>query len=224
VHVFIVRRLLLLAIGLFLYKRPPLQLVAINAMNIAVIIYLGLFNPLKGRLEKRMDLFNESMVALVTYHLFMFTDALPDKAAQYLIGWSFVANLTAMLAVNAYFVGKNTIRRTYLLGLQNWRIREHKKALKARAAKMETTPYSEIPQEKLVEMFKERLAKKKEEEQLFRIRLEKNGFKRQATKEQIKQAKKKVKDSLAPIREIPEEEERLDFLDMYTQAYLVSPT
>jgi len=81
VHVFIIRRLLLLIIGLKAYGKPPLQLVAINIMNIAVIIYIGLWAPLKGIHEHKMDLFNEAMVALLTYFLFMFTDALPDKGA-----------------------------------------------------------------------------------------------------------------------------------------------
>ena len=44
-----------------------------------------------------------------------------------------------------------------------------------------------------------------------------------ASKEQIKEAKKKVRKNLSPIREVSEQDERAEIVELYKQIYLASP-
>ena len=69
-----------------------------------------------------MELFNEAMISSITYHLFMFTDALPSVTAQYIIGWSLVGNLTIMLMVNSFFVVKGIANKFRLLYIKKMKI------------------------------------------------------------------------------------------------------
>lgn len=52
-----------------------------NILNVIFIIYVGNNEPLPTTHAMRMELFNEAMIASITYHLFMFTDALPSATA-----------------------------------------------------------------------------------------------------------------------------------------------
>ena len=89
---------------------------------------MGNNEPLPTRHAMRMELFNEAMVASITYHLFMFTDALPSVTAQYLIGWSLVGNLSLMLAVNSFFVVKGIVNKFRLLYIKKMKIYKAKKS------------------------------------------------------------------------------------------------
>ena len=119
---FVLRRLALLYIGLEMYEVPPLQLLIMNIKNVFAIIYIGNNEPLLTRHAMRMELFNEAMVSAITYHLFMFTDALPSLTAQYLIGWSLVATLSLMLSVNSFFVVRGIINNLRLLVIKKWKM------------------------------------------------------------------------------------------------------
>ena len=74
-----------------------------------------------------MEYFNEAMVTSITYHLFMFTDALPSATAQYLIGWSLVVNLSMMLSVNSFYVVKGMLNNCRLLILKRVNVFKAKK-------------------------------------------------------------------------------------------------
>lgn len=119
---FVMRRYMVLLIGFEMSTVPPIQLVIMNIMNVFQIIYIGLSDPFKTFHEYRMELFNEFCISAITYHLFMFTDALPSVSAQYIIGWSLVVTLSLMLFGNAFFVIRNTGRKMYLLGVKKYRI------------------------------------------------------------------------------------------------------
>ena len=98
-----------------------------------MIIYLGQTEPLPGRFAMRMELFNEAMVSSITYHMFMFTDAMPQLEAQYAIGWSLVATLSTMLAVNSFFVLKGMLNKFRLMVRKKLNVykakEDHKNAL-----------------------------------------------------------------------------------------------
>ena len=117
-------------VGLEMYEVPPIQLVLMNIMNISIIIYMGNTEPLPTPFAMKMELFNEAMVSSITYHLFMFTDALPSASAQYLIGWSLVGNLTLMLVVNSFFVVKGILNKFKLLIIKKKKVYQMKKSLK----------------------------------------------------------------------------------------------
>mmetsp|Transcript_11864 Transcript_11864/g.18305 ORF Transcript_11864/g.18305 Transcript_11864/m.18305 type:complete len:166 (+) Transcript_11864:1334-1831(+) len=150
-------------------SEPPLQLVAINVMNMVVVIFQGQVKPFKTLHENRMDIFNEAMVMFITYHLFMFTDALPDMDAQYLIGWSFVLMLAAMLIGNSYFVIKGMIMNTKLLVVRKLKEFELKKK-QSDFLKIENI--EEVKQQIQKERFKSRRMSKAELKDLFQDSIE----------------------------------------------------
>jgi hypothetical protein len=57
--VFMLRRLFFLYICFFLKNSISLQIIAINLMNLAVLIYTGQHQPLESRFDNRLDMFNE---------------------------------------------------------------------------------------------------------------------------------------------------------------------
>ena len=91
-------------------------------MNAFQIIYIGNTEPFLTRHEFRMELFNEACVSAITYHLFMFTDALPSISAQYIIGWSLVVILSLMLVCNSYFVLRGMAKRIRLMCKRRYKI------------------------------------------------------------------------------------------------------
>lgn len=128
--IFVLRRFALLYIGLELHEIPPIQLILLNLMNIFSIIYIGNNEPLPTPKAMKLELCNEAMVSSITYHLFMFTDALPNQNAQYLIGWSLVVNLTLMLSVNSFFVIKGILNKLRLILEKNTKVMNLKKNMK----------------------------------------------------------------------------------------------
>ena len=86
--IFILRRGGVLYIGFFLHKTPYYQVIAMNLMNMFVLIYHGQTEPFATRAARRLDFFNEAGVILITYFMFMYNDNLPDEDLKYLIGWT----------------------------------------------------------------------------------------------------------------------------------------
>lgn len=112
-------------------------------MNLFTIIYNGLSEPFTTLHAKRMDFFNEGLLSLVTYLLLTFTDALPNKDAQYLMGWLFVFSLALMLGTNSYFVVKGSIRSLYLNYLRRTAMKRHMKNMAQRLEAIAAEPISE---------------------------------------------------------------------------------
>lgn len=111
-------------------------------MNLFTIIYNGLSEPFPTLHAKRMDFFNEGVVSLVTYLLLTFTDALPNKQAQYLMGWLFVFCLVFMLGTNSFFVVRGTIRNLYLSYLKSSYAKQQKLTI---AKKLERIALEPVP-------------------------------------------------------------------------------
>ena len=72
------RRLLFVAICLFAYDYPGIQIILVNLLNLFFGIYYGYFKPFEERLKSYLDAFNELTIAIVTYHMMMFTDFTSD--------------------------------------------------------------------------------------------------------------------------------------------------
>ena len=56
---------------------PSVQLLLLASINYMAIVYQGLARPQIGSLDNKIELFNQTMVAFVTFHMFYFTDFLP---------------------------------------------------------------------------------------------------------------------------------------------------
>jgi uncharacterized membrane protein len=55
-----------------------------------MMIYLGATKPFDKALKNYIELFNEICLIAIIYHLFLFTDFIPDANQQYNAGWSVI--------------------------------------------------------------------------------------------------------------------------------------
>ena len=124
--VFLLRRFVYILILLSLHQTPALVCCLLLLMNTAYIVYLGEALPHTTPTGRIMELINETLFQLVSFHLVlsMFrnlykadsTDLLdpPENAAQLefddALGWSMIAHIVALQVVNIAMILANTIR------------------------------------------------------------------------------------------------------------------
>ena len=53
---------------------PVLQIIVLNLLNIAMLIYQGQFAPLNSIFKNRIELMNEVFITTASLHLMCFTD------------------------------------------------------------------------------------------------------------------------------------------------------
>ena len=125
--IFILRRFSVLYISISLVGRPIFQIQLILLGNLFMSIYSGLVHPFKTRFQSKIDLANESLVSIMTYHLVIFTDFAANVDVQYASGWSFVFFLVLYLVLNAFFVLRDMSKNFRLLAIKKWRVYKAKK-------------------------------------------------------------------------------------------------
>jgi hypothetical protein len=76
---FIVHRLLFVLTAFYLRQVPALQIMTINYLNLASLIYFGLYLPLEGRANNYVELYNLSMTSFLNSCIFAFTEFVPDQ-------------------------------------------------------------------------------------------------------------------------------------------------
>jgi hypothetical protein len=64
------------------------------------MMYQGQFSPFLERRYNNMELFNESLTLVSSYHLMAFTDWVPDIENRYVMGWSLVFIVMICFIVN----------------------------------------------------------------------------------------------------------------------------
>ena len=66
----------------------------------------GLSNPMISVTSNKMELINEAFVLFVTYHLYMFTDFLPNMEIRRIVGLSLIATtlLNVILSIGVVVV------------------------------------------------------------------------------------------------------------------------
>ena len=124
--IFIMRRILLVFLSFKLSKYPILQFQAFALMNLAVVIYSGLWRPLDTRLRNQFNLFNEAMIMTISTHLACFTDAVSDELTKYKYGWSFIFFLVFTMVVNLALFLKVCVHMVFLILLKYGRIVDSK--------------------------------------------------------------------------------------------------
>jgi len=63
-------------------------------------MYIGSVQPFEDPLNNGLELFNELTVMGVGYHLFFLTDYMPDKIAQYRLGYSLIVVTSLNILIN----------------------------------------------------------------------------------------------------------------------------
>jgi hypothetical protein len=73
-------------------------------LNQNVTIALADSNPFKAHGDRRIELFNEAMLMTTGYHLFLFTEFVPNAETRYFLGFSLMASTLLNLSVNLLYV------------------------------------------------------------------------------------------------------------------------
>ena len=72
--VYCLRRIFYVYIIFFKAHISGIQLVLMNLLNLAVLIYTAKYSALIGKLPNRLEISNEICVCFITFHMFYFTD------------------------------------------------------------------------------------------------------------------------------------------------------
>jgi len=75
---FVVRRMIYVETAFSLNDHPCQQFQILMLMNLIMQVFLGNFRPLITRKMNKMEIYNDLIVYIVTFHFFLFTDFVPD--------------------------------------------------------------------------------------------------------------------------------------------------
>lgn len=106
IFVFLLRRLLfcITAFNNFFNQARIYQILSLLGQNLAMIIYSGMVYPLTTRQDNKVESFNQLMLAFSCFHVFLYTDFVPDSSMQYDLGWSLIMFFGIIVVVNFYFI------------------------------------------------------------------------------------------------------------------------
>ena len=71
---------------------------------------VGLFKPYEIRRDNKMELINEIICIVIMYHIFCFTDYIPDPQIKYNLGFSVLFFNTLSLSINLGSILKTTYK------------------------------------------------------------------------------------------------------------------
>jgi hypothetical protein len=80
--VYCLRRIVFCLVIFGMKEFSGLQLLVLNLMNLLILIYTGLSQPLIGRLANRLEMANELSVCFISFHWYFFTDWVLDENHQ----------------------------------------------------------------------------------------------------------------------------------------------
>ena len=80
--VYCLRRIVFILVVFTMGHISGIQLLFINLMNLAILVYTGYNYPLKTKFANRLEMFNELFVCFITLHMYFFTDWVLDKNNQ----------------------------------------------------------------------------------------------------------------------------------------------
>ena len=107
--IFLIRRIVFVAIPTFIYFWPWLQLQTLLFMTSMYIVYYGGTRPHLGRQRVRLEVFNEVMTMVIHYHMVCFTDFNNLAISKYYMGYSFVFCILFLVLFNLILLGYNQL-------------------------------------------------------------------------------------------------------------------
>ena len=110
---FVVRRLLFIVAAIFLENFLWGQLAIQFFCSVTMIIYLCTFWPFVEPIFTKIEIMNEVTSIFLLYHMFTFTDWVPDASVRYLLGWSFIAVISANLAFHLSILTRSSIAKIF---------------------------------------------------------------------------------------------------------------
>ncbi len=82
-------------------------------LNFGYLVYLIAVRPLEMPNANLMEIFNEGMILMTNYHLFLFHFFDEDPVSAYNVGFSCIGVMMIMIFVNVVVVLVKTIRDLY---------------------------------------------------------------------------------------------------------------
>ena len=108
--IFMLRRLSVAFIIVYMQDKSFFQIQLIAFLSSLVMVYQGIYKPQQSKTHNRVEMFNEVMNLLSTYPLFLFTDFVLDKEAQYSCGWAMIIITVVIISGNLAVILKTTFK------------------------------------------------------------------------------------------------------------------
>jgi hypothetical protein len=118
--IFMIRRLVFLFTCFYLVHSVALQILALNFLNLFVMMYTASSKALDLRYNNRLNLFNEICVTVIGWHLMFFTGLVTDLNMQFTMGWSMVAWISFNTGVNILIVIWHAFKTMWLAYERAW--------------------------------------------------------------------------------------------------------
>jgi len=116
--VFMLRRIFFVYIC-FKWYQPEytfFQVMANVQISFIFVLYMVKFRPFLDEEMNKLQIINEYVFVVITYHQLLFTDFVDDASSKNLMGWSFVlCSLGNMIWPNGYLVVVNLIPSVVVL-------------------------------------------------------------------------------------------------------------
>ena len=103
---FMVRRLCLSALLIFLDWQPLFQIVGYMLMTIIWIFHVTYYKVFISKEQNRIEITNEVFNMLISYTFLLYTDFVVDLEVRYKIGSITITLIVALIAVNIYSMVK----------------------------------------------------------------------------------------------------------------------
>lgn len=97
---FIIRRLILVLAAIFLSDYPAIQALIYNVLSQLNLLYLIKYQPFKGALTQRIEIFNELCILLASLQFFCYTDFLAQADMKTFLGYWLIATVFLNFTVN----------------------------------------------------------------------------------------------------------------------------
>ena len=146
--IFLVRRIVFVAIPIFLVGMQWLQIQLLLMMSSLYFIYYAENKPHSMLQRNRMEIFNESMIMLMNYHMVCFSKFNLSPDNQFSMGYSFVICIGLLIVGNLGLVILNQIRALKLS-------RERKQRLQDLQQQFKHLKLSKISQNHINQLLKE---------------------------------------------------------------------
>jgi hypothetical protein len=116
--VFILRRLLFVVFTLTMREQNYIQIIAMNYLNLSMLLYNGYNSPFNTRFRNRVEVVNEVFITQATFHFMLFTEFTKDAATHFKIGWSLAALIIVHITFNLSIVLGEMLNKIKLLFLK----------------------------------------------------------------------------------------------------------
>ena len=102
--VFCIRRMIFAMLITLLNPYPAFQIMIVLHLSCMTMSYVAFNQPFKVNLLNSLELINEIITLIMTYHLIVFSDFVRDREVQYKVGYSVCAFTAFSITINLIFL------------------------------------------------------------------------------------------------------------------------